>query len=64
MSRLRQIATIVAVALVAACFVTFGFTVEAIVAALGCGVLVAVTVTDLERRIVPNGSSFRLSSPR
>ena len=32
----------------------FGVTVEAVVDALGCAVLVAVTVTDLERRIVPN----------
>jgi leader peptidase (prepilin peptidase)/N-methyltransferase len=40
--------------LVAACFTTFGLSVEALVDALGCAVLVAVTVTDLERRIVPN----------
>ena len=30
------------------------FSLEALVAALGCAVIVAVTVTDLERRIVPN----------
>lgn len=41
-------------ALAAACFATFGLSIEALVDALGCGVLVAVTVTDLERRIVPN----------
>ncbi|RDI75415.1 Type IV leader peptidase family [Gaiella occulta] len=40
--------------LAASCFAVFGITVEAAVAALGCAVLVAVTVTDLERRIVPN----------
>jgi leader peptidase (prepilin peptidase) / N-methyltransferase len=36
------------------CLAVFGFTAEAAVNALGCAVLVAVTVTDLERRIVPN----------
>jgi leader peptidase (prepilin peptidase)/N-methyltransferase len=41
-------------ALVVACFAVFGLTAEALVNALGCAVLVAVTVTDLERRIVPN----------
>ena len=42
------------IVLAVACFVVFGFSSEAIVDALACGVLVAVTVTDLERRIVPN----------
>jgi leader peptidase (prepilin peptidase)/N-methyltransferase len=41
-------------ALAVACLVTFGPTVEALVDVLACGVLVVVTVTDLERRIVPN----------
>ena len=36
------------------CFVVFGLSVEAVVDTLACAVLVAVTVTDLERRIVPN----------
>ena len=54
MARLRPIAVIVLAALVVACFVTFGVTVEALVNSLGCAVLVAVTVTDLERRIIPN----------
>ena len=54
MARLRPIAVVVFAALVVACFVTFGVTVEALVDSLGCAVLVAVTVTDLERRIVPN----------
>ena len=42
------------IALAACCVWAFGLTVEALVNALGCGVVVAVTVTDLERRIVPN----------
>src|SRR3954464_13818871 len=37
-----------------ACVAPFGLSVEALVDALACAVLVAVTVTDLERRIVPN----------
>jgi leader peptidase (prepilin peptidase)/N-methyltransferase len=40
--------------MVAACFVVFGLSTDAVVNALGCAVLVAVTVTDLERRIIPN----------
>jgi len=40
--------------LVAACFVVFGLTAEAVVAAFFCAVLVAVTATDLTHRIVPN----------
>lgn len=53
-TRIRAIAGLVLVALTAACFAVFGFSVEALVNALAGGVLVAVTVTDLERRIVPN----------
>lgn len=53
-TRLRSIALVVTIALAVACFAVFGFSAEALVDALGCGVLVAVTVTDLERRIVPN----------
>ena len=41
-------------ALAVACLVDFGFSVEALVDIAACAVLVAVTVTDLERRIVPN----------
>jgi len=40
--------------LVAACFVVFGLSGEAAVAAFFCAVLVAVTATDLTHRIVPN----------
>ena len=54
LARLRPIAALAFVALAAACLITFGLTVEALVDVLACGVLVAVTVTDLERRIVPN----------
>jgi leader peptidase (prepilin peptidase)/N-methyltransferase len=52
--RLRLAALVVWLALAAACLAVFGVTVEAIVNVLGCAVVVAVTVTDLERRIVPN----------
>jgi leader peptidase (prepilin peptidase)/N-methyltransferase len=41
-------------ALVAACFVAFGLTGKAVVAAFFCTVLVAVSATDLTHRIVPN----------
>jgi leader peptidase (prepilin peptidase)/N-methyltransferase len=54
MSPLRYAAAVAAVALGAACIVVFGATLEAAVNVAGCLVLVAVTVTDLERRIVPN----------
>lgn len=54
MNRLRPIAVVVFAALVGACITTFGFSVEALVDSLACAVLVAVTVTDLERHIVPN----------
>jgi leader peptidase (prepilin peptidase)/N-methyltransferase len=40
--------------LVSGCFLRFGFSAEALVAALFCCALVAITVTDLERRIIPN----------
>jgi len=50
----RVAAVAVWIALATACLAVFGVTVEAVVDALGCAVLVAVTVTDLERRIVPN----------
>jgi leader peptidase (prepilin peptidase) / N-methyltransferase len=52
--RLRLAAALVWVALAVACIATFGISVAALVAVLGCAVTVAVTVTDLERRIVPN----------
>jgi leader peptidase (prepilin peptidase) / N-methyltransferase len=51
---MRAVAVVVFVALAVACVVDFGLSVEAVVDILACGVLVAVTVTDLERRIVPN----------
>jgi leader peptidase (prepilin peptidase)/N-methyltransferase len=54
MSTLRYAAIAAAVALVAACLWVFGLTPEGVVNAAGCLVLVAVTVTDFERRIVPN----------
>jgi leader peptidase (prepilin peptidase)/N-methyltransferase len=53
-ARLRPAAGLTLGVLVVACFAVFGFTAEAVVNALGCAVLVAVTVTDLELRIVPN----------
>lgn len=52
--RLRIAAVLFWIVLAACCFWAFGFTLEALVNATGCAVLVAVTVTDLERRIVPN----------
>lgn len=51
---LRPAAAIAWLVLVACCLWRFGFSMEALVDALGCAVIVAVTVTDLERRIVPN----------
>jgi leader peptidase (prepilin peptidase)/N-methyltransferase len=53
-TRTRLFAVAVLAALVVACLAVFGFTVEALVDVAACAVLVAVTVTDLERRIVPN----------
>ena len=52
--RLRPAAALAWVALAVACVAAFGVSLEAVVAILGCAVIVAVTVTDLERRIVPN----------
>jgi leader peptidase (prepilin peptidase)/N-methyltransferase len=40
--------------LVAACVAAFGLSWEAAVAVVFCAALVAVTVTDLERRVIPN----------
>jgi leader peptidase (prepilin peptidase)/N-methyltransferase len=40
--------------LVACCALKFGFSWEFLVAAVFCSVLVAVSATDLERRIIPN----------
>ena len=40
--------------LVVGCVLAFGLTWDAAVAALFCATLVAVSVTDLERRIIPN----------
>jgi len=40
--------------LVAGCILAFGATPDAAVAAVFCGVLVAVSATDLEHRIIPN----------
>jgi leader peptidase (prepilin peptidase)/N-methyltransferase len=51
---LRAVGAAVWIALAAACAVVFADTVEAVVNALGCAVLVAFTITDLERRIIPN----------
>ena len=53
MSRLRLALACAAVALAVVSFVVFPLA-EALIAAAGCVVLVAVTATDLERRIVPN----------
>jgi leader peptidase (prepilin peptidase)/N-methyltransferase len=51
---LRIAAAALWVMLAVACLIVFGSTVEAVVGAAGCAVLVAVSVTDLERRIIPN----------
>jgi leader peptidase (prepilin peptidase) / N-methyltransferase len=40
--------------LVGACVLAFGFTAQAAVAAFFCAAFVALSVTDLERRIIPN----------
>src|SRR5262245_51799362 len=40
--------------LVSGCVLRFGFSAEALAAALFCCALVAISVTDLERRIIPN----------
>jgi leader peptidase (prepilin peptidase) / N-methyltransferase len=49
----RPLAWAVAAALALACAIAFDVA-EAVIGAAGCAVLVAVSVTDLERRIVPN----------
>jgi leader peptidase (prepilin peptidase)/N-methyltransferase len=51
---LRAVGVAVWVALAVACALVFEDTLDAVVNALGCAVLVAVSVTDLERRIIPN----------
>jgi leader peptidase (prepilin peptidase)/N-methyltransferase len=53
-SPLRLAAVAVAIGLVAACFLVLDSLGDELVGAAGCLVLVAVTVTDLERRIIPN----------
>jgi leader peptidase (prepilin peptidase) / N-methyltransferase len=45
---------LVTAVLVGGCVLAFGFTAQAGVAAFFCAALVAVSVTDLERRIIPN----------
>ena len=40
--------------LVSGCVLRFGFSAEALVGAVFCCALVAITVTDFERRIIPN----------
>jgi leader peptidase (prepilin peptidase)/N-methyltransferase len=40
--------------LVSACILDFGVTASAAVSAFFCAVLVVITVTDLERRVIPN----------
>src|SRR5438045_264992 len=41
-------------ALVAACVLKFGWHVDALIGAFFCAALVAVSATDLERRVIPN----------
>ena len=53
-ARIRILGAVGFAALAVACIVVFGFTLEALVNVLAAAVLVAVSVTDLERRIVPN----------
>jgi leader peptidase (prepilin peptidase) / N-methyltransferase len=53
-SALRRAAAVVAGGLVVACLVVLHPIQDGLVGAAGCVVLVAVTVTDFERRIVPN----------
>jgi leader peptidase (prepilin peptidase)/N-methyltransferase len=52
--RLRAAAVLVWIVLAVACLLALEPFATALVGALGCGVLVAVTVTDLERRVIPN----------
>ena len=51
---MRVLALLVWIGLAVACIVVFGVSLDAIVAAAGLAVLAVVTVTDIERRIVPN----------
>ena len=51
---LRRLALAAWTALAVACLAVLGWSLDALVGAAGCGVLVAVSVTDLERRIIPN----------
>ena len=53
-SQLRRLAAALWLVLAALCVVVFGWSLDAAVGAAGCAVLVAVSVTDLERRIIPN----------
>jgi leader peptidase (prepilin peptidase) / N-methyltransferase len=48
---LVELATAVLVSL---CILVFGVSIEAAIAAFFCATLVAITVTDLERRVIPN----------
>jgi leader peptidase (prepilin peptidase)/N-methyltransferase len=52
--RLRALAVVAWIVLGACSVWADGLTVEALVNALGCAVIVALTVIDIERRIVPN----------
>jgi leader peptidase (prepilin peptidase)/N-methyltransferase len=52
--QLRRIAVLAWIVLAAAFVAVSGLSLDALVDAVGCAVLVAVTVTDLERRIIPN----------
>jgi leader peptidase (prepilin peptidase) / N-methyltransferase len=52
--RLRLVGAAVGAVLAVACLLTLDPLAAGVVGALGCAVLVAVTVTDLERRIIPN----------
>ena len=40
--------------LIAACFLAFGLTLEAVIAAFFCTVLVAISAIDVERFVIPN----------
>ena len=51
---LRRLAVVTWAALAVACVAVFGWSIDALVGAAGCAVLAAVSVTDLERRIIPN----------
>ena len=51
---LRLLAVLAWAVLAVVCVIVFGWSLDALVGAAGCAVLVAVTVTDIERRIIPN----------